>query len=133
MLSEQQLKAVELLLGGEHTVKAIAKECEVSRTTMYAWMEKEEFKEKLREMSNLQEQFLREAIKGRVNELVDRLEDLSRKSKNEMVKLNATKELLSHGGWNSNVQDINIKDDRQQDNKNELMEMWKKKKAGGSL
>jgi transposase-like protein len=129
MLSEQQLKAAELILDGELTVKAVASECGVTRPTIYAWMKLEEFKEKLSELDEYRDQLLRKATQSRVDVYLNRLEKLSEKSKNDMVQLNATKELMSHAGWNSNVQDINIKDDRQQDNKNELMEMWKKKKA----
>ena len=117
---------------GELSVKAIAEhpDVSVSRTTLYSWMKLEEFTDKLTEMNEIRNQLLRDAINKRVHQYIDRLEKLSDKSKNEMVKLNATKELMSHAGWNSNIQDINIKDDRQQENtKNELMEMWKKKKA----
>jgi transposase-like protein len=133
MLTEQQLKAVELVLEGEKTVTAIAKECGVSRPTMYSWMNKDEFKEKLSALDDLRDEFLRKAIKSRVEVYKERLEALSEKSPNDMVKLNATKELMSHAGWNSNVQDINIKDDRQQDNTNDMLDMYRKKKAGGSL
>lgn len=131
MLSEQQLKAIELLSDGELSVKAIAahEDVSVSRTTLYSWMKLDEFIEKLSEMNELRNQLLKDAINKKVHKYIDRLESLSEKSKNPMVQLNATKELLSHAGWNSNIQDINIKDDRQQDNKNELMEMWKKKRA----
>ena len=135
MLSDKQLKAIELLSDGELTVKAIAahEEVDVSRTTLYSWMKSEEFTDKLSELNELRNQLLKDAVNKRVNRYIDRLESLSEKSKNPMVQLNATKELLSHAGWNSNVQDINIKDDRQQDNTNELMEMWKKKKVGVGL
>jgi hypothetical protein len=134
MLNDKQLKAIELLSDGELSVKAIAEheDVSVSRTTLYSWMKLDGFTDKLTEMNELRDKLLRDAVKKRVHQYIDRLEKLSDKSKNEMVKLNATKELLSHAGWNSNVQDINIKDDRQQDNKNELMEMWKKKKQGSA-
>jgi hypothetical protein len=134
MLNDKQFEAIELLSDGELSVKAISEheEVSVSRTTLYSWMKLDEFIEKLTEMNELRDKLLRDAVNKRVHQYIDRLEKLSDKSKNEMVKLNATKELLSHAGWNSNVQDINIKDDRQQDNKNELMEMWKKKRAGNS-
>jgi transposase-like protein len=128
MLTEQQLKAAELILDGEMTVKDVATECGVTRPTIYNWMKLEEFKEKLSELDEVRDQLLRKATQSRVDVYLSRLEKLSDKSKNPMVQLNATKELMSHAGWNSNVQELNIKDDRQQDNKNELMEMWKKKK-----
>ncbi|WP_286231303.1 phBC6A51 family helix-turn-helix protein [Neobacillus mesonae] len=132
MLSAQQLKAIELLSDAELSVKAISEHPEVncSRTTLYSWMKLEEFQEKLTELNELRDKLLKDAVNKRVHLYIDRMEKLSDKSKNEQTKFNATKTLLAYAGWNSEVQDINIKDDRQQDNKNELMEMWRKKKAG---
>lgn len=133
MLSESQLKAVDLLLEGEKTVKAIAEECGVSRTTMYAWMKLEAFQEKLTEMDEYRDQFLRKATKSRASVYLERLEELSETSANDMVRLNSTKELLGHAGWNTNVQDVNINDNRKQEEGNAMLEMWRGKNRDNKL
>lgn len=46
-LNEKQLKAIDMLMDKEHSIKAIAEELGVARSTLYAWMDNELFKAEL--------------------------------------------------------------------------------------
>lgn len=46
-LNEKQLKAIDMLMGKEHSIKGIAEELGVARSTLYAWMDNEVFKAEL--------------------------------------------------------------------------------------
>ncbi|MBS4207458.1 phBC6A51 family helix-turn-helix protein [Bacillus sp. FJAT-50079] len=128
MLEERQLKAIEMLVEGGHTITAIAKEVGVSRKTMYTWMSKDNFKAKLQEMQELKNNILKEKVKGNAEANIKVLEELRDSSKNDMTRYHCANILLQYAGWNSNqVQEITIKSDDSND-KNYLLDLLKKKR-----
>ena len=44
MLHERHMKAIEMLVEGSSMITAIAKEVDVTRTTLYSWMKRDDFK-----------------------------------------------------------------------------------------
>jgi len=49
MLDERQIRAIELLVSGEHTITRISELVGVSRQTIYNWLDDDEFKKNLDE------------------------------------------------------------------------------------
>ena len=125
MLTDKKLKAIELLSAGEMTVTAIAEELNVGRTTIYAWLKDSKFKAKLEEMNKLKDAYLKQELKDKAGKYLKELEKLGMKSKNDMVRVRAIQDLLAHADWNQQTEiTINTNDD----NKNDLLAMWKEKK-----
>lgn len=44
MIDERHRKAIEMILSGEHTKADVARVIGISRTTLYSWLEEDEFK-----------------------------------------------------------------------------------------
>ncbi|MEB1806609.1 MAG: hypothetical protein LPK26_04750 [Bacillaceae bacterium] len=130
MLKESQFKAIELLVEGRLTVQAIAdhEEVDVSRGTLYNWMKNNEFKEKLEETMKYKSDIMKESLKGRIDEYIDTLESLRKKSKNDMARYQSSQALLNYAGWSMNEKkEVSFKND-ETENKNALLEMLKSKK-----
>ncbi|WP_404403827.1 phBC6A51 family helix-turn-helix protein [Jeotgalibacillus malaysiensis] len=127
MLRENQIKAIELIVHGNKTVTAIAEEVGVSRKTFYEWMKKQEFRDMLNEMTELKSEFLREAVKGNVEEYIDSLEQIRKTTKNDMARYHTTTTLLNYAGWLQNQkQEISInKEDKEE--KNVMLDMLNEK------
>ncbi len=47
MIDSQKIKAIELLIGGEHTMTRVSELVGVSRQTIYNWLDDDEFKKEL--------------------------------------------------------------------------------------
>lgn len=125
-MKDKQLRAIELLALGEMTVKAIAEELEVSRTTIYAWLKNSEFKAKLKEMNDLKDAYLKQELKEKAKDYLKEMENVANKSKNQLAKIRALENLLNYAGWQFNEsQEITFKSD--DDNSNKLLQMWKSK------
>lgn len=128
MLDERRLKAIEMLVSGNHTITAIAKEVGVTRKTLYSWMDKDDFKAKLHEMQELKDMTIREGVKGDAENNIKILKKLRDSAKNEMVKFQSAKQLLDYAGWHSNQKhEITFKDD-DSEAKNAMLDMLQQSK-----
>ena len=95
MLNSRQIKGVTLMVQGDMSNIAVAKECGVSENTIYNWLHNDEF---LKEMQKKQRQiFTRMACKAqkRMEELLD--------SKNPSIQFAAAKEILNKAGLDSPI------------------------------
>lgn len=89
-LSENQLKAIDLLISGEYTKTEIAKKCDISRRQLYRWLEDESFKkvycERLDEIKdkfnpkllNMINDIMRTAHPEEIDDELDKIEALER-------------------------------------------------------
>lgn len=93
MLNEKQLKAVWMLAQGWNN-KAIAKECKVSENTVSNWRKTDEFKKEY-------DKAIHEIFTQLASEAVNTIADLMRNSSNPTVRLNASKDILSRGGFDA--------------------------------
>lgn len=105
MLTGQQYKCIEYLILGTLTQIKIAEILQISDQTISNWKKDLEF-------TSEHDRLLRESFKNYVPEARDTLIDLMRHSESDMVKLNATKDLLDRAGYkptekteNKNVND----------------------------
>jgi predicted DNA-binding protein YlxM (UPF0122 family) len=87
MISKNQRKALQLLFENELTDEEIATECNISRKTLYVWKNNPDFINELRDLSM-------RGIKNEVPELVKNLKTLALGARSEMVRFQATKDLL---------------------------------------
>ncbi|WP_416147908.1 phBC6A51 family helix-turn-helix protein [Salipaludibacillus sp. HK11] len=124
-MPDKKLRAIELLAQRNITVKAIAEELQVSRTTIYAWLKDAEFKAKLEEMNRLRDAYLKQELKDKAEDYIRALEKLGNNSKNDMVKLRALENLLMHSGWNQ-TQEVTVKTD-ESESKNAMIQLLKQK------
>lgn len=93
ILTDQQNEAIKLYVEGE-TKTDIAKQVGVSRTTMYNWMSKEEFKSAI---NNGISEIKSEAdvkITAKIPLYIDELSKLALTSKNEKIKSDACQYLI---------------------------------------
>lgn len=57
MLNERQIRAIEMLVTGDYTKTEIAKEVNVSRPTLYSWIENSEFSAEVsKQLQNIKHQ-----------------------------------------------------------------------------
>ncbi|PRX21708.1 putative insertion element HTH domain-containing protein [Orenia metallireducens] len=89
-LSENQLKAIDLLISGEFTKTEIAEKCDISRRQLYRWLEDEIFKkiyyERLDEIKdkfnpkllNMINDIMRTAHPEEIDDELDKIEALER-------------------------------------------------------
>lgn len=110
-LNEKQQKCIQLLAYTNKSKTAIAKELEVNPNTITTWFAKEEFTEALHKEIIRRFGFISAKAVNRLDKLID--------SKNDMVALNACKEVLSKSGFDAvqkieanvdNVISVNIGD-----------------------
>lgn len=128
LLHERHMRAIEMLVEGGYTITAIAEEAEVTRTTMYSWMRRDDFKAKLSEMQETKNDTLKENVKGNAEANIKVLEELRDKSSNDMTRYHAANVLLGFAGWNDKQShEITIKND-DTDSKNHLLDLLNDKK-----
>lgn len=127
-LTELQYKVLAEIAKGEKNITEICSEFGVGRTTYYDWRKTDLWKVELANMLEVKKQAEIDGVKNSVDIYLKRLEDLSKKSKNDMVRYQATKELLGHAGMVvSHKEEVTVKqeDDEQ---KNVLLNLLNKKK-----
>ena len=91
MLSESQIKCINLMVVENKTQKQIAKEINITEKTICEWKKDEEFKNEI--SKQMKENFGSLAIEAQ-QELKKLL-----KSKNESVKMQAIKDVLDRAGY----------------------------------
>lgn len=91
MLTEKQIKCINLIITESKTQKQIAKEINITEKTICEWKKDKEFKEEIQKQ--MKENFGSLAIEAQ-QELKKLL-----KSKNENVKMQAIKDVLDRAGY----------------------------------
>lgn len=91
MLTESQIKCINLMIAENKTQKQIAKEINITEKTICKWKKDKEFKEEIQRQ--MKENFGSLAIEAQ-QELKKLL-----KSKNENVKIQAIKDVLDRAGY----------------------------------
>lgn len=105
MMDERRLKAAQLRSQGLD-VTEVAKECGISRTSFYNWMDEEEFKA---ELSRCEQEFLtttRKMLAAYGPKAVTKLIALSNKATSEKVQMDATAKILDKLISNANKLEI---------------------------
>lgn len=93
MLNNKQLKAIDMLMDGVNKT-AIADKIKVNRTTLYNWLENEEFKLELdRRKQEISKHALSD-LKGSTKDLLKAVEKLAYTAENEGIRLQALNSLL---------------------------------------
>ena len=93
MLNNKQLKAIDMLMDGVNKT-AIADKIKVNRTTLYNWLENEEFK---LELDRRQQEISKHALsdlKGDTKQILEAVKELGYKAESEAVRLSALNSLL---------------------------------------
>ena len=93
MLNNKQLKAIDMLMDGVNKT-AIADKIKVNRTTLYNWLENEEFK---LELDRRQQEISKHALsdlKGDTKQILEAVKKLGYEAESEAVRLSALNSLL---------------------------------------
>ena len=93
MLNNKQLKAIDMLMDGVNKT-AIADKIKVNRTTLYNWLENEEFK---LELDRRKQEISKHAIsdlKGDTKQILEAVKELGYNAESEAVRLSALNSLL---------------------------------------
>lgn len=93
MLNNKQLKAIDMLMDGVNKT-AIADKIKVNRTTLYNWLDNEEFK---LELDRRQQEISKRALsdlKGDTKQILEAVKELGYKAESEAVRLSALNSLL---------------------------------------
>lgn len=93
MLNNKQLKAIDMLMDGVNKT-AIADKIKVNRTTLYNWLENEEFKLELdRRKQEISKHALSD-LKGDTKQILEAVKKLGYEAESEAVRLSALNSLL---------------------------------------
>lgn len=97
MIDDRKTLAIQHLAEGEKNKSEIAKIVNISRTTLYSWLEDEEFKAELDKRLQQRKNLVEKIIDSKLEDAVESLVDLSKKSDNDMVRMRALTYLLDRG------------------------------------
>lgn len=97
MLDDRKLLAIQHLAEGEKTKTDIAKITGVSRQAIYNWLDDEEFKAELDRRLQQRKNLVEKIIDSKLEDAVESLVDLSKKSDNDMVKMRALTYIIDRG------------------------------------
>lgn len=116
MLTNKQLEAVDMLMDGLNK-SAIADKLKVSRTTLYKWIENEEFKA---ELDRRKQKICNDALsdlKGSTKDLLKAVEKLAYTAENEGIRLQALNSLLDRTlGKATTKQEIELSSNKEAEN-----------------
>ena len=93
MLNNKQLQAIDMLMDGVNKT-AIADKIKVNRTTLYNWLDNEEFK---LELDRRQQEISKHALsdlKGDTKQILEAVKKLGYEAESEAVRLSALNSLL---------------------------------------
>jgi hypothetical protein len=128
-LNAKQLEIIAYLTAEASTLKEALDVCNVAKSTYYDWKRKPEFNETLKEFQEAKKQAEIDFIKDSVDKYLERIDRLSDKSANDMVKLQASNKMLEIAGLGVDNEGNNKKDESGY--KNFLKDMLKVKKKSG--
>lgn len=103
-------KVIELLIEGDLTKEEIAKSVHIARSTLYKWLEDEEFKEEYDEQLAEIERRIRRRINNMTKSALDRQEKILQKGKNDIAAAAVAKDVLDRAGYAAE-DNINIRGD----------------------
>lgn len=116
LLTNKQLEAVDMLMDGLNK-SAIADKLKVSRTTLYKWIENEEFK---LELDRRKQKICNDALsdlKGSTKDLLKAVEKLAYTAENEGIRLQALNSLLDRTlGKATAKQEIELSSNKEAEN-----------------
>lgn len=132
MLTDNQIKAIELLALGELKGEEVAKECNISSRQLYRWKNDDEFRAEWQKRSQqiqtalAQEGKARMIAKGQI--ALDNVLSLANKADSEKVKLDANIFILEHifGKATTKVADVTNKEDKDNINTEDLTQEFNK-------
>lgn len=127
-LNAKQLEIIAYLAAEASTLKEALEHCDVAKSTYYDWKRKPEFNEVLKEFQEAKKHAEIDFVKDSVDKYLKRIDLLSDKSTNDMVKLQASNKMLEIAGLGV-VDDGNNKKD-ESGYKNFLKDLLKVKKKG---
>ncbi|UNC92722.1 terminase gpP N-terminus-related DNA-binding protein [Candidatus Contubernalis alkaliaceticus] len=129
MLKDNQLQAVEMYVSGM-PVTELSEQIGITRKTFYDWFKKDEFQKAIEEALELRVKEMKQQIRGRAKEYILILEDVAKKSKNDMARVTAVTKLLGIIGLDPGTkQEITVSHGKEDDSKNDLMDILQNKKA----
>lgn len=98
-LGEKHRKAIELLIAGDLTKEQIADSVNVSRKTLYNWLENEDFAAEYTAQLDEMDRKIRRRIAGMATKALDRQEKILDKSKNDMAAATVAADVLDRAGY----------------------------------
>ncbi|AIF45423.1 phBC6A51 family helix-turn-helix protein [Virgibacillus sp. SK37] len=132
MLSEKQLKLIELLISDEHTITEALAKVQVAKTTFYEWRKGQskpgkEFNKAYEEALEFKVRESRKNIQQDVNSLLNELKKISTSSKNDNARVQAIKQLITYAELDPDFKQQLTINNGEEENKNKLLEMLKAK------
>jgi hypothetical protein len=125
-LNAKQLELIAYLTAEAKTLQEALTHCNVPKSTYYDWKRKPEFNEVLKEFQDAKKHAEIDFVKDSVDKYLKRIDRLSDKSANDMVKLQASNKMLEIAGLGVQDEGNNKKDESGY--KNFLKDMLKVKK-----
>src|SRR5690625_1315496 len=86
MLDDRKILAIQHLAEGVETRSKISKLVGISRTTLYDWLDDEEFRAELNRRIHQRKNLVETVIDSKLDEMVNQLARLATTSDNDMVK-----------------------------------------------
>lgn len=97
ILNDKKLMAVQLLVDGELNKTDIAKRCEISRQSLYDWLDNEEFKKELDRRIQQRKGLVEKIIDSKLEGAVDQLFRLADTTENARVKAQILQYIIDRG------------------------------------
>ena len=98
-ITKRHRQAIELMIDGSMTKEEIAKIVKVSRTTLYNWLQDDDFNEELEEQTAEIERLTRARIRKMTKKALDRQEKILDHSKNDMAAASVAADVLDRAGF----------------------------------
>jgi len=131
MINEKQRKLIEYIVVDEMSISAACEKAGVPRRSYYDWIQEtgktgKEFVKAMDSAIDIKVKESRKRVRNNVNSLLDSLEEVVTKGKNENAKVNAVAKMMNYAELDpANKQEINVTDNKE--DANQLLEMWKQK------
>lgn len=98
-ITKRHKEAIRLLIEGSLTKEEIAKNVKVSRTTLYNWLQDDDFNEELEEQTAEIDRLTRTRIRNMTKKALDRQEKILDYSKNDMAAASVAADILDRAGY----------------------------------
>ncbi|KOO46404.1 phBC6A51 family helix-turn-helix protein [Priestia koreensis] len=97
ILNDKKIMAIQLLVDGELNKTDIAKRCEISRQSLYDWLDNEEFKKELDRRIQQRKGLVEKIIDSKLEGAVDQLFRLADTTENARVKAQVLQYIIDRG------------------------------------
>lgn len=133
MIDERQIKTIELLISGEHTITRIAGLIGVSRQAIYNWLNNEEFKAELDKRLHEIKTMAQKEFDAKLNVAIDEYWKLATDPKTEARTKQVALSYWIDRSLGKTTSKLEMTDDRKDDNTSEddilsSIEQYRKKK-----